>query len=251
MCGVTLLALRLSRAGSARPKIVTLGASRSIGERDGGSRWQLRSSSGWPRRRQSGRTTGRMRKPPRVTPSPTSGTATATGRSSSGACPTESRSGSVRLDDRCCCPQFSPDGRSLYFTCDDRGSECLRHLPLRHRQRRGGQPATGHAGPRAAARPRSLAGRYPAGADGLARRRLRRRRHAGAAEPRRPRTPVPHRTPVHGVLAPLVAGRDAPRRHDGHPRSGHGRRRRRRGVGRDTLARRLGRVLRRPARLVA
>jgi dipeptidyl aminopeptidase/acylaminoacyl peptidase len=28
------------------------------------------------------------------------------------------------LDDRCCCPQFSPDGRALYFTCDDRGSEC-------------------------------------------------------------------------------------------------------------------------------
>ena len=29
-----------------------------------------------------------------------------------------------RLDDRCGCPQFSPDGRYLYFTCDDRGSEC-------------------------------------------------------------------------------------------------------------------------------
>ena len=28
------------------------------------------------------------------------------------------------LADRCGCPQFSPDGRSLYFTCDDRGSEC-------------------------------------------------------------------------------------------------------------------------------
>jgi dipeptidyl aminopeptidase/acylaminoacyl peptidase len=28
------------------------------------------------------------------------------------------------LHDRCGCPQFSPDGRSLYFTCDDRGSEC-------------------------------------------------------------------------------------------------------------------------------
>ena len=26
--------------------------------------------------------------------------------------------------DRCGCPQFSPDGRQLYFTCDDRGSEC-------------------------------------------------------------------------------------------------------------------------------
>ena len=26
--------------------------------------------------------------------------------------------------DRCGCPQFSPDGRHLYFTCDDRGSEC-------------------------------------------------------------------------------------------------------------------------------
>jgi dipeptidyl aminopeptidase/acylaminoacyl peptidase len=28
------------------------------------------------------------------------------------------------LSDRCGCPQFSPDGRYLYFTCDDRGSEC-------------------------------------------------------------------------------------------------------------------------------
>ena len=28
------------------------------------------------------------------------------------------------LHDRCGCPQFSPDGNSLYFTCDDRGSEC-------------------------------------------------------------------------------------------------------------------------------
>jgi dipeptidyl aminopeptidase/acylaminoacyl peptidase len=28
------------------------------------------------------------------------------------------------LADRCGCPQFSPDGRHLYFTCDDRGSEC-------------------------------------------------------------------------------------------------------------------------------
>jgi len=28
------------------------------------------------------------------------------------------------LHDRCGCPQFSPDGTSLYFTCDDRGSEC-------------------------------------------------------------------------------------------------------------------------------
>lgn len=28
------------------------------------------------------------------------------------------------LQDRCCCPQFSPDGRFVYFTCDDRGSEC-------------------------------------------------------------------------------------------------------------------------------
>ncbi len=28
------------------------------------------------------------------------------------------------LHDRCGCPQFSPDGRFLYFTCDDRGSEC-------------------------------------------------------------------------------------------------------------------------------
>jgi dipeptidyl aminopeptidase/acylaminoacyl peptidase len=28
------------------------------------------------------------------------------------------------LDDRCGCPQFSPDGQALYFTCDDRGSEC-------------------------------------------------------------------------------------------------------------------------------
>ena len=27
------------------------------------------------------------------------------------------------LDDRCRCPQFSPDGRYLYFCCDDRGSE--------------------------------------------------------------------------------------------------------------------------------
>jgi dipeptidyl aminopeptidase/acylaminoacyl peptidase len=28
------------------------------------------------------------------------------------------------LHDRCGCPQFSPDGRYVYFTCDDRGSEC-------------------------------------------------------------------------------------------------------------------------------
>jgi dipeptidyl aminopeptidase/acylaminoacyl peptidase len=28
------------------------------------------------------------------------------------------------LQDRCGCPQYSPDGRYLYFTCDDRGSEC-------------------------------------------------------------------------------------------------------------------------------
>jgi len=28
------------------------------------------------------------------------------------------------LHDRCGCPQYSPDGSSLYFTCDDRGSEC-------------------------------------------------------------------------------------------------------------------------------
>ena len=28
------------------------------------------------------------------------------------------------LADRCGCPQFSPDARHLYFTCDDRGSEC-------------------------------------------------------------------------------------------------------------------------------
>ena len=28
------------------------------------------------------------------------------------------------LADRCGCPQFSPGGRHLYFTCDDRGSEC-------------------------------------------------------------------------------------------------------------------------------
>jgi len=28
------------------------------------------------------------------------------------------------LRDRCACPQYSPDGRFLYFTCDDRGSEC-------------------------------------------------------------------------------------------------------------------------------
>jgi dipeptidyl aminopeptidase/acylaminoacyl peptidase len=28
------------------------------------------------------------------------------------------------LHDRCGCPQYSPDGRFLYFTCDDRGSEC-------------------------------------------------------------------------------------------------------------------------------
>ncbi|HET6476681.1 MAG TPA: prolyl oligopeptidase family serine peptidase [Thermoleophilia bacterium] len=28
------------------------------------------------------------------------------------------------LNDRCGSPQFSPDGRHLYFTCDDRGSEC-------------------------------------------------------------------------------------------------------------------------------
>jgi Tol biopolymer transport system component len=28
------------------------------------------------------------------------------------------------LHDRCGCPQFSPDGRYIYFTCDDRGSEC-------------------------------------------------------------------------------------------------------------------------------
>ncbi len=28
------------------------------------------------------------------------------------------------LHDRCGCPQFSPDGGSIYFTCDDRGSEC-------------------------------------------------------------------------------------------------------------------------------
>ncbi len=28
------------------------------------------------------------------------------------------------LRDRCACPQYSHDGRYLYFTCDDRGSEC-------------------------------------------------------------------------------------------------------------------------------
>ena len=28
------------------------------------------------------------------------------------------------LADRCGCPQFSPDARHIYFTCDDRGSEC-------------------------------------------------------------------------------------------------------------------------------
>lgn len=28
------------------------------------------------------------------------------------------------LAERCCSPLFSPDGRYLYFTCDDRGSEC-------------------------------------------------------------------------------------------------------------------------------
>ena len=155
------------------------------------------------------------------------------------------------LADRCGCPQFSPDGRSLYFTCDDRGSECYDIYRYDVDSGRGGQPAPRHAGPRAPARPRPLAGRRPAGDDRLPRRRLRRRRHAGAAEPGRRRAPLPHRAPVHGVLAALVARRDAPGGHDRHPRPGHGRRRHRRGVRRDALARRLGRVLRRPARLVA
>jgi len=29
------------------------------------------------------------------------------------------------LSDACCCPRFSRDGKSLYFACDDRGSECF------------------------------------------------------------------------------------------------------------------------------
>ena len=102
-----------------------------------------------------------------------------------GACRTASRVRVGDLDDRCGCPQFSPDGRYLYFTCDDRGSECYDVYRYDVAAGRLGQPAAGHAGPRAAAGPRPLPGRHPAGDDGRARRRLRRRRDAGGAEPRR------------------------------------------------------------------
>ena len=156
-----------------------------------------------------------------------------------------------RPDDRCGCPQFSPDGRYLYFTCDDRGSECYDVYRYELSTGQPGQPASGHAGPRPSARPRPLAGRLSARHDRLARRRLRRRRDAGAAESRRRRHPAPHRAPLHRVLAALVAGRRAPGRDQRHARPGHRGLRHRRRVRRVARGRRLRGVLRRPARVVA
>ena len=123
----------------------------------------------------------------------------------------------------------------------------LRRLPLRALLGGACQPPARHAGPRPSARPRPLTGRLSARDDRLARRRLRRRRDAGATEPRRRRHPAPDAAPLHRVLAALVAGRRAPGRDQRHARPGHGRLRHRRRVRRVARGRRLRGVLRRPA----
>ena len=155
------------------------------------------------------------------------------------------------LADRCGCPQFSPDGRSLYFTCDDRGSECY---DIYRYDVDGGRvvnllPDTPDLAPL------PDPDLSPDGA-WLAMTVSHGAGYAVAVMPAQPSPgggalALPHRAPVHGVLSALVARRDAPGGHDRHARPGHGRRRHRRGVRRDALAGRLGRVLRRAARLVA
>ena len=126
-----------------------------------------------------------------------------------------------RLDDRCGCPQFSPDGRYLYFTCDDRGSEC--YDVYRYDLSAGELVNLLSDTPDLAPLPDPDLS--PDGArlahDRGARRRLRGRGDAGAAEPRRRALRYLTEHPYTESSPRWSPGRDAARRDHRDARPGH------------------------------